>query len=494
VDALGRAAGKLRGELGESLANVQKFDVPLSQATTPSLEALKAFSLGHKTLVEKGPSAALPFYQHAVDLEPNFASGHLALGKTYDNLREYTRAKELYTKAYSLREHASEREKFDIESMYYSEVTGDLESTIRVFHEWMISYPRDVTAVGNLALTYAELGNYKQAGSLSREALQESPNDSTGYLNLAVFQMTLDEFPESRKTVQQAFDRGLDDEILHGLLYSLAFLTGDEPGMAQQVTWSEGRPEAIAMLFLLQSAKETYYGRLQKARELNRLGVESLERSGKKGRAALERMNASLREAALGNLAEARRSAISVLGDPVAGDRVREYGALIFAWVGDTSRAESLVDDLAKQSPRATILQSVTLPTVHAEIALSKKDPGRSIELLRAAAPYELTWDAFRANYENCVFPVYVRGQAYLAANQGAAAALEFQKIVEHRGIVRTCVTGPLARLGLARAYALQGSTAKAKSAYQDFLALWKDADPDIRILKEAKTEYANLR
>ncbi|HEY6388259.1 MAG TPA: protein kinase [Candidatus Acidoferrum sp.] len=494
LDALGQAASKLRGELGESLANVQKFDVPLSQATTRSLEALKAFSLGRKTLSTQGTTAALPFYQHAVELDPNFASGYVSLGKIYSNLREYDRAGEYYTKAHALRERASEREKFDIESMYYSDVTGDLESTIRVFREWLASYPRDATALGNLSVTYVELGNYEQAARLARESLQQNPNNAIDYLNLAAYQMALNQFPESRKTVQDAFDRGLDAEQLHYILYTLAFLTGDERGMAEQVAWSEGKPNAVPVLLALQSSREAYYGHVSKARELNRQAVDSFERSGMKERAARERTNAALLEVVLGNLAEARQEAIAGLDQPMAGQNAKANAALVFAWLGDSSRAESLADDLAKQMPDGTIVQSVILPTVRAQDELSKKNPERSIELLRAAVPYEMTWMAFRAEHKGCIYPVYVRGQAYLATKQGAAAEAEFQKILAHRGILRMCEMEPLARLGLARAYATQGDTAKAKAAYQGFLTLWKDADPDIPILKQAKAEYAKLK
>jgi len=494
LDALGEGATKLRGELGESLANIHKFDVPLSQATTPSLEALKAYSLGRKTVSENGASAALPFFQHAVELDPNFASGYTALGTTYSNLREFDRAREYLTKAYALREHASEREKFYIEAMYYLDATHDLESATRALQEWLTSYPRDALALGNLAGAYFDLGRYEQAASLARESLQQSPDDGAGYVNLAAFEMLLDLFSESRKTIQGAADRKLDSEHLHYLRFTLAFLAGDERGMSEQVTWSEGRADAAPVLLLQQSSREAYYGHLKRARELNRRAVDSLERIGRKERAARERMIGAIREAVVGNPEEARQGAILALGQPAAGQDAKTYAALIFAWLGDTSRAELLADDLGKEMPKGTIMQSVILPTVRAETELSKKNPERSIELLRAAVPYELSLAAFRADYEGCLYAIYVRGQAYLAAKQGAAAEAEFQKVLAHRGIVRTCMTAPLAGVGLARGYVLQGDTPRAKAAYHDFLTLWKEADPDIPILKEAKAEYAKLQ
>ena len=494
LDALGMAAGRLRAELGESLANVQKFDAPLSQASTASLDALKAYSIGTKALHEKGTDAALPFFQHAVELDPDFASAYDALGKMYFNLREYNRAKEFMTKAYALREHASERERFDIESGYCSFVTGNLEDAVRVFKEWLTSYPGDETALGNLGLAYGSLGDYDEAASVTIESLQRSPNDSIGYLNAAAYQMALDRVPEARKTIQQALDRKLDSVILHAILYSLAFLSNDEPTMTAQVTWSQGKSETVPILLAMQSSKEGYFGRGKKARELNRLAVESLERLGRKERALNERMTAVLRDVAFGDVAEPRKAAISVLSQPIVGNYAKQEGALLFAWLGDASRAESLVDSLAKNSPEDTIIQSVVLPTVRAEVELFKKNPKQSIELLRVATPYELTWDAFGgASYEGCLYPIYIRGQAYLALKDGAAAGAEFEKILNHPGIVRTCETGALARLGLARAYVLQSNTSKAKAAYQDFLALWKDADPGIPVLQQAKGEYANL-
>jgi serine/threonine protein kinase/predicted Zn-dependent protease len=490
LDALGQAASKLRAELGESLASVQKFDVPLSQATTPSLEALKAMSLGNKTLHEKGSAAAIPFFQHAVELDPDFASGHLALGKMYYNAGERQRAAELFTKAYSLRGRASEREKFDIESMYYSSVTGDLESTGRVFREWLGSYPRDHAALGNLGNNYFALGQYQQAAELEHESIQQSPNDVIGYINLALGLMALNEFHESRRTIQDAFDRKLDAEQLHYLLYTLAFLGGDARGMSEQVGWSESRPETIRTFLSLQSSAEAYYGHLQKSRELNQQAVESAEAAGKKEIAASDRMEAARFNAAIGNLLEAKRSALATLNQADVGQKAETTGALILAWAGDTAGAEEIIHSLAKRFPEGTLVQSIVLPTVRAQMELAKKNPQRSIDLLHAATPYELTPGSFGG----CIYPAYVRGQAYLAAKQGAAAELEFKKILAHPGLVQSCETGALAHLQLARAYALQDDTVKAKAAYKDFFTFWKDADPSIPILKEAQAEYAKVQ
>jgi tetratricopeptide (TPR) repeat protein len=488
LDALGDAASKLRGELGESLANVTKFDVPLSQATTPSLEALKAESLGNKTMREQGPTAAVPFFQHAVELDPGFASAYLYLGKAYGNSGQIERAKELVTKAYSLRERASEREKFDIESMYYFGVSGDLESATRVFREWLAAYPRDDVALGNLSLIYERKGQYEQALELTRLALQQHPDNVMAYLFIASNLKCLNRFSESRRVVQEAFDRKLNDEALHYLLYDLAFLAGDEQGMADQVAWSEKNPESIPVFLFLESSREGYSGRLRKERELNQRVIEAAERAGES--ASYVQLEGARREAVFGNLADARRTALAAISHPPLGRDLEERGALTFALAGDTTHAESLLDTLAGSFPQDTLMQSVVLPTVQAQIELSRNKPERSIELLQAAEPYEFTSTSFNG----CVYPAYVRGQAYLAAKQGAAAAAEFQKILDHRGLVSSCETGALAHLGIARAHALQGDTVAARSAYKDFLTLWKDADPDIPILQQAKAEYAHLQ
>jgi tetratricopeptide (TPR) repeat protein len=490
LDALGEAASKMRGELGESLATVKKFDVPLSQSTTSSLEALKALSLGRRTLQQRGLTAAIPFYQHAVELDPNFASGYLSLGKMYAGTGQEDRSAELFAKAYSLRDHASEREKFDIESMYQAYVTGDLENATRVFREWLGSYPRDHTALGNLSNIYGCKGQYEQAVELSREAMQLSPNDVVGYFNLSWDLTALNKFQESRRTVQDAFDRKLDGEVLHSNLYYLSFLSGDTRGMAEQKAWFEGKPEVISDFLSLESSAEAHSGHLRKSRELNRWAVDSAERAGRMENSSSFLMDGALREASYGNLAEARPAATLALSQAPLGQNAGAKRALALALIGDTTQAQSIMQGLTRRFPQNTLVQSVVLPTVQAQIELVRKNPGRSIELLRTAGPYELT----NASLMGCMYPAYVRGVAYLDAKQAAAAAAEFQKILDHKGLAGACETDALAHLGLARAYAMQGDTAKAKAAYQDLLTLWKDADPDIPILIAAKSEYAKLK
>jgi serine/threonine protein kinase/tetratricopeptide (TPR) repeat protein len=492
LDALGNGASKLRGELGESLASVERLDVPLKQATTSSLEALKAFSLGNKMLRQKGTAAALPFYQHAIELDPEFASAYVALGKMYMNLSEHGRARDLFTKAYSLREHASEREKFDIESIYHERVSGDLQSASRVFREWLNSYPRDPVALNNLALTCTSMGQYEQALVLTRDALQQDPNNVIAYAAHAWTLMSLDRLAEARATIQDAFNKKLDTTLLHLELYWLGFLEGDNHAMAEQVSWSNSSPEATQRMLPLQASAEAYSGHLKKSLDLSRLAVDSLQHAGYQETAASESMVMALRQSLFGYLEEARDTAISGSTQSELGVDGDGLGALAFASLGDRAKAESFVNTLRKQYPRGTLVQFVVAPTVQARIELSRNNPDKSIQLLHAAELYELTDDALGRS--GCLYPAYVRGQAYLALKNGAAAGAEFQKILSHRGIVKSCETGALARLELGRAYAMQGDTAKAKAAYQDFLTLWKEADPDIPILKEAKTESAKLK
>ena len=488
LDALGRVAGKLRRELGESLANIQKFDVPLAQATTSSLEALKAFSLGRKNARENGTRAAIPFLEHAIELDPEFAQAYSSLGKHYLNLQEFARARESFTKAFSLREHASEGEKFDIESMYYKYVTGDLESTVRVYREWLNSYPHSSVALGNLGRAYDAMGRYEESAELNRQAQQESAS-VIGYGSYSWALISLNRFTEARSTIQSALDAKLDSGFLHAELYTLAFLAGDSQGLSEQIAWCNKSSEAMLDILPLQAATEAYSGHLRKSLDLSRLTVDSLQRAGQKERASSEIMVAALREAQFGNLQEARKTMASVPQSQL-GDNGESAAALAVATAGDTARAGSLLNSLAKRYPKGTLVQFVIVPTVQARIELTRNAPDKSIQLLHAAELYELT----DAALGSCIYPAYVRGQAYLALKDGVSAVTEFQKILDHRGIVKTCETGALARLQLGRAYAMQGDTANARGAYQDFLALWKDADPDIPILIAAKVEYAKMK
>ena len=489
LDALGSATAKLRNELGESLRSVQKFDVPLEQATTSSLEALKAFSLGRK----KDSAGAVSFYQRAIELDPNFASAYLRLGIAHRNLAQPAQANAYITKAFELREHASEREKLHISSVYYEFGTGELDKAIQTYILWAQSYPRDWLPLLNLGVAYGAIGQYEKAVEATRESLTLYPDNVTGYENLGGFYLALNRLIEVRDVTDQALTRKLDEEALHTNLYALAFLRGDSAEMAQQVAWFDGKAEVENEGLGSESATEAYFGRLNTARELAQKTVVSAERAHNKESGALWSAEAAVWEGMFGNYGAARERAAAALNLAPGSRDAESEAALAFALAGDTARARALTDELNKSFPLNTLIQSVWLPTIRGQLELSRKNAPSAVELLRTAAPFELGQIVGQFNYA-CIYPAYIRGQAYLASGQGAAAVLEFQKILDHRGLVQNCPTGALAHLGLARAYVLQNDIAKAKTAYQDFLTLWKDADPGIPILVAAKTEYAKLQ
>jgi tetratricopeptide (TPR) repeat protein len=501
LDTLGEAASKLRGELGESLATVQKLDVPLAEATTSSLEALQAYSLGLKAYTEKGPAAALPYYQRAIELDPNFAMGYNAVGDDYFSLGELGRASEYDTKAFQLREHASEREKLSIAADYYQSVTGELDKAAQTYQESLESYPRDFRAYGNLGLVYSDQGQYEKAKEVARQAVRLAP-DTDNYSNLANYTLALQRFDEARQSIHEAQARRLDNVTLRNALYALAFLGVDSAAMAEQQQWYAGKPEENFGLALA-SDTEAYAGHVGKARELTKRAVDSAIRADSKETGAIWQTNAALQQAAYGNAAEARRSAAEALKLAPASQGVENEAALAFAMAGDTARAESLAQDLGKRYPLDTQMQSLWLPAIQAQVLLDKKNPAAALNDLQAASTIELGQIAF-VNNISCLYHVYVSGETYLAAGQGSAAAAEFQKILDHSGIAWNCWTGALAHLGVARANVLQSRTSqgadadaarvRALAAYKNFLTLWKDADPDIPILKQAKAEYAKLQ
>jgi predicted Zn-dependent protease/predicted Ser/Thr protein kinase len=491
--AMDKAAAKLRGKLGESLNTVEKFDKPLEQATTSSLEALQAFSLARKMKSEKGDeAAAVPLFQRAIQLDPNFAMAYASLGSSYGNLGEPSLAAENTRKAYELRERVSEREKFYIESHYFDYVIGDLEKARQTYELWAQSYPRDSTPPNNLGSIYAALGQYDKRLAEKREAFRLEPTSAWAYAVVVRSYLLLNRLDEAQAMAEEAQAKKLDSPFLYDFLYGVAFLRNDAAGMAQQVAWSAGKPGVEDVLLCAEADTAAYFGRLRKARELSRQAVTSAERAEKKETAAGYEADAALREALFGNAPEARQQAVAAL--VLSMGREIQYGAgLALAIAGDADRSRALANDLAKRFPEDTFAQSNYLPTIRAQLALSQSDSLKAIEVLQVAASYELgTPDA--GFTPPVLYPVYVRGQAYLAAHQGSEAAAEFQKILDHRGVVQNEPIGALAHLGLARAYALQGDTAKTRAAYNDFLTLWKDADPDIPILQLAKAEYAKLK
>ena len=503
LNALGEAASRLRSELGESLASVQKLDVPLAEATTSSLEALKAYSLGLKAYNEKGIASPLPYYQRAIELDPNFAMGYYSAGVNYANLAEPGKANEYLTKAFQLREHASELERLRITANYYRYVTGELDKAAQTYEREIESYPRQDAAYVNLGIVLAHQGQYEKAAEITRQAVGLTPDQFYGYANLANYALAVQYFDEARQRIHQAQSRKADDLVLRNALYALAFLGADSAAMAEQQQWFAGKPEYRAYGIALDSDTAAYGGHLAQARKLTQQAVDSAIRADSKENGAIWQAISAQQEAAYGNPAEARQSAAEALKLVPTSQGVEVETALAFALAGDMSRAESLAQDLGKRFPLDTQMQSLWLPAIQAQLALDRKNPASAVNALQAAFPIELGKIAFVPNI-SCLYHVYIRGEAYLAAGQGNAAASEFQKILDHNGIVWNCWTGALAQLGLARAYALESKTvhgadadtarAKARAAFRDFLTLWKAADPDIPLLSEAQAEYARLR
>jgi serine/threonine protein kinase/Tfp pilus assembly protein PilF len=501
--ALGEMTSKLRGELGESLATVQTYDVPLSQATTSSLDALKAFSLGRKAFREKGVAAALPYDQQAIEFDPNFAMGYLAMGSDYFTMGEVGRASEYLTKAFRLREHASEREKLTIAADYYSSVTGELDKATQTYQEELETYPRELAAYSNLGLVFAEQGQYEKAVEITKLAARIPDGMLVLYDSVANYNLALQRFDEARHIIRDAQARKLDDGILRSMLYALAFLGSDSAAVAEQQQWFADKPGYDNLGLALASDTEAYFGRVGKSRELTKRAVDSSIRADSKESGAIWQAIAAQREAAYGYAAQARQSAAGALKLAPASPGATAEAALAFAMAGDAPRAEALAQDLGKRFPLDTQMHWIWLPAIQAQVALDRKNPALALNALQAASSIELGQIAFIVN-PSCLYPVYVRGDAYLAEGQGRAAAAEFHKILDHSGIVWNCWTGSLAHLGLARANALEARSSegadadaarvRARAAYGDFFRIWKDADPGIPVLKQANAEFARLQ
>jgi len=489
LKALGQAATKLREKVGESLSSIQKFDTPLEQATTPSLEALKVYSLAWKTRYAKGDAAALPLFKRAVELDPNFAVAYSSLAAVYTSLGEVDLSADCARKAYQLRDKVSERERFRIEGFYYYNVTGELQKAAQTFELWQQTYPRNTAPYAYLGIISGYLGNYEKRLTEFREALRLEPNQLLNYANLCVAYTSLDRLDEAETVYKQAKEHNLENENWLVHRYTLAFLGGDAAQMERLASAATGKPRTEDVLLAAQADTRAWYGMLTNARVLTRRAMNSALNNDAKEAAALYQAEAALREVELGNRELARAEANAAV--KLAPNRdVQLMAGLALALSGDRSRAEKLAAALDKTFPLHTQVQRYWLPTIRAAVALEHKDPNRAVDLLEETSTIELG----ETGSPVALAPVYVRGETYLALLDGDRAAAEFQKFIDHRGLVSIFPWGALAHLGLARAYALQGDTAKARAAYQDFLALWKDADPDIPILKEAKAEYAKLQ
>jgi tetratricopeptide (TPR) repeat protein len=492
LNAVGKAAMQLREKVGESLSTIQKYGTPIEEVTTPSLEALKAYSLGRKALQQKGNTAAILLYKRAIELDPNFAVAYASLGSSYSNLGETGLASENIRKAYDLRDRVSEREKFRISNLYFTFVTGELEKANQVCDLWAQAYPRDYLPPSSLAVNYSYLGQYERAVTETLEALRLNPDISIEYDNLVQFYAYLNRFDEATAAYQQAMAHKLEVPGVYTALYGVAFLQDDIAEMQRQAARATGKPGENRLLSY-QSDTEAFSGHLGKARDFSRRAIESGKRADKKETAAGWQMNAALREAEFGNMAQARNETAAALALASTRD-VQILAALALARTGDSAQAQKGADELEKRNPVNTVIVGYWLPTIRAVIEMNRNNPGTAVELLRAANFYELGTPLPTVEFGAFLYPAYLRGEAYLLLRKGNEAGAEFQKFLDHRGLVANCPLAPLAHLGLARAYVMQGDTAKARAAYQDFLTLWKEADPDIPILKQAKGEYVKLK
>jgi len=498
LKALGEEASELRGELGESLASVQRFDVPVYQATTPSLEALKEYSLAfsYKDLPNK-----LPHFQRAVELDPEFAMAYRGMAGCYLSGGETSRGNEYLTKAFQLRERASESERLLIAADYYSFVTGELPKGAEALQEYIDFYPRNDAAYLDLAGVYNSEGRYQEAVETTQQGLGVNPDSLDLHENLAVFNIALQNFDEARRNIREIPKTG--DFEPHLYLYILAFFGNDAAEMAEQEHWFASNSSYAHFGLSLASDTAAFHGQVVKAHELAQRATDSAAGIGSTESAGIWKADFALMQTAFGYSTEARRSAAAASKIAPASQGVMVVAGLALAMAGDKAGAESLAQDLGKHFPLDTQVQSLWLPSIHAQLALDRDEPDAALDSLRATSSMELAAYPFD-NESSCLYQIYLRGEAYLAAGQGIPAAAEFQKILDHSGIVWNCWTGALAHLEVGRADALQyrtlkGADAKAArvraiAAYDDFFSLWKDADSDVPILKQAKAEYAKLR
>jgi eukaryotic-like serine/threonine-protein kinase len=490
LDALGNMASEIRSQLGESLASVQKYDVAAEKVTTPSLEALRSYNLAHQAQVSNLLIDSVPLYEHAINLDPNFAMAYLGLGITDFNLGEASRAAENVQKAYQLRASLSEREKLGIELIYEALVTGDFEAALKSDLACTHIYPRDSRVLANLADFYTYFGEYEKSLAAAQEALKFSAGTAQTYSDLVIHYLHVNRLDEAKAAALEAKSHNVDSPAIHASLYLVEFLQHDSAGMEREAADVIGKPGSEDLVLYYESDTAAYGGHFVQARHLTRRAADSALRAGQKETMAGYEAEAAVREALVGNLALAKRQTKDALALS-SGRDVVAMSAIALGLAGDSPESNRLADDLSKRFPQDMIVRYNSLPSIRAATALRNRDSGKAIAALAVSAPYELGQTAQEVTF--VLYPVYLRGEAYLAAKQGTAAAVEFQRILDHPGLVQNEPISALAHLELGRSYVLAGQRDKARLEYQSFLALWKDADTDVPILKKAKTEYANL-
>jgi eukaryotic-like serine/threonine-protein kinase len=495
LNVLSQIASKFRTHLGESLITVEKHNTRLAEATTSSLEALKAYSNGWKVMPSEGETAAMPFFKRATEIDPQFAMAYATLGLMYSSTGESALATENTSKAYALRERVTDKEKFFISAYYEGRVTGNQEKAQQMCEDWARTYPREMSPHTFLAgFIYPGFGKYKESVEEGKKAIQLDPDNAIGYLDLGTNYAALGQLAEAENSVRTGLDRRLATPFLLVTRYDLAFLEADAAEMKRAAALAHGKSEADDWISDHEAFVLAYSGHLKEARRMSQHAADLAQQRSHQERAALFEVGASLWEAMFGRTSEAKESAMKALH--LGKDREVEYGAAFaLALSDDSSVSERLADDLEKHFPEDTSVRFSYVPTIRASLALNRGEPAKAIELLQVAIPNELGQPrSTLQGFFGALYPIYVRGEAYLSLHKGADAAMEFQKLIDHRGITISDPISAVARLQLGRAYAMAGDKAKAKNAYQDFLDLWKDADRDIPILKEAKAEYEKLQ
>jgi DNA-binding winged helix-turn-helix (wHTH) protein/Tfp pilus assembly protein PilF len=491
VDALGRASAQLRARLGESLPSIQKYNAPLEQATTPSLDALNAYGMALSIWDKKGDDASLPFFKKAIELDPNFAMAFGAIATIYHNKGESAPAGENIAKAYDLRDRVTESEKLAIESRYFLYVPGDLEKASQVLEVWARNYPELATPLNQLGSTRANLGRYEQAADSLRAALSLDPTRSTTYANLAANLLVLNRLEDAEAVLAEAEKRKFQSDFLLQVRYWRAFLRNDGAEMQRILVQSSDVPGAQGLILSQQANTEAYHGHFEKADELSGVAANLMEHDGDKELAATCLAEGAVREAAVGNSARAR-SLIANAQKILRGQDVVILTSLVAAQIGDRKQVGTLIQEMNREWPEDTFVQKYWLPVIRAVMDIHEQQWSKAVSHLDPAAPFDFASPPSLS--VATIYPAYVRGYAYLGAGDGTRSALEFQKLVDHSGMVLNFPLAPLARLGRARAYARSGDPAKARTAYLDFLQFWHEADPDLPIFKQAKAEYAALR
>ena len=492
LDALGIVASQVRSKLGESLASVQKYDAPPEDVTTTSLEALQSYSLGYRTMIAKNDyPAAIPFFQQAISLDPGFAMAYARLGINFYNLDEPARAQENLQKAYELRERLSEREKLYIAASHAAMAVGNMEDARKTYELWRQLYPRDQFAIGNLGVVYGFLGEHNKALLAVQEAWKLNPGNALVFANLISCYLNLNLFAEARATALQAAGLNLGSNFLTANLYMVDFVQHDSAGMRKTAAELLGKPGWEDLILYYQSDTAAYQGQFSLARAFTRRAVDSAERADKKETAATYEAESAVREALVQNFPLATQQATNALALS-SGKEVVALAGIALGLAGDSVESSRVAHDLNRRFPQDTVVQSNLLPAVLLATALHDRNNSRLNELLDSRPPYELGEVSISVTFS--LYLSYLRGQGYLAANRRVEAAREFQTIIDHPGLVRNAPIGALANLGLARAFVSNDNPSKSKAAYEEFLALWKNADSDISILRQARADYDNLR